>query len=460
MAVGGSGGGDDPAAATAAAVAAIPDNDELLRRKELAFQQVLKEVSMIKEYLAWLISSSVSDGIVGSSDGDEPTFGDILATKAAVAAADGGGRNGGTMVELLGGSNNDASLSSTTSSSSYTTSSSATTTTTTTVTKPSSTEYLPSYRSDLGNTILLSGTTDPALLSYLNNNFFGQSVLPNFNFRTIRAVVQDVASAKKGAISREARYGGLLDKLVIEPLKSSSSSSSSVLPTQEELTGATSWIVQLSPSTESSSTLATMMKEVAQLAATSDTVKNVIVMVVAADDSHSLAVMEGWNAILEASSKNDFKATLLSVGELYEGGNEGGFYHIGPLAGTTAVAATTTTSTATATSPSKLSKKKAYQLLAHALALDSTAKQAYVAYEFPSSDTAMMDLIASPYAEGEFALRDESGKEMEGVVDEYKDVKMTCRMIQAMRELGFTPVMELDVLVGKGIDVSLVPLYC
>lgn len=289
------------------------------------------------------------------------------------------------------------------------------------------------------------------------------------NFGTIRALVHDVALAKKGAISREARYGGLLDKLVIEPLKSSSSSSSSVLPTQEELEGATSWIVQLSPPTtdESSSSLVSMMKEVAQLASTSSTLTNVILMVVAPandDDSYtSSEIVEGWNAILESSNNNNFKATLLSVGELYDGGNEGGFYHIGPLSAATAIATASAASTTTATtastptsSSSKLSRKKAYQLLAHMLALDTTSQQAYVAYEYPSSDNmAMMEMIASPYAEGEFAVRDESGKEVMEGVDENKDIKMTCRMIQAMRELGFTQVMELDVLVGKGIEVRL-----
>jgi hypothetical protein len=206
------------------------------------------------------------------------------------------------------------------------------------------------------------------------------------------------------------------------------------------------------------------MKDVAQLASSSSTLKNVIVMVVSDkddnDDSHasSAAVLEGWNTILEASggdNGSNFKATLLSVGKLYDGGNEGGFYHIGPLAtgttGTTAALSTASTTATPATTPSKqLSRKKAYQLLAHALALDSTAQHAYVAYEYSTSDAAMMEAIASPVAEGDFALRDEEGKEL---VDEYKDVKMTCRMIQAMREVGFTQVMELDVLVGKGIEV-------
>jgi hypothetical protein len=447
------------------------NNDELVRKRELAFQQVLKEVGMVKEYLSWLItSSSASDGSSsggGSDSENAATFGEVLADKkAASSSSSAGGGSVVDMVELLGGSSSTTTTSSSTSSTSTNTSSSKPSSS-----SSSSTEYHPTYRTNLGTTILLSGTTDTTLLSYLNNNFFGQSVLPNMNFSTIRALVQDVALAKKGAISREARYGGLLDKLVIEPLKSSSSSSSSVLPTQEELAGATSWIVQLSPPTtegdaSSSSSLVSMMKEVAQLASTSTTLTNVILMVVAPandDDSHaSSEVVEGWNAILESSTNNNFKATLLSVGELYDGGNEGGFYHIGPLSAATAIApaSTTTTTSTTSTSSSsssKLSRKKAYQLLAHMLALDTTSQQAYVAYEYPSSDNAMMEMIASPYAEGEFAVvvrdDDESGKEVMEGVDENKDIKMTCRMIQAMRELGFTQVMELDVLVGKGIEV-------
>ena len=50
------------------------------------------------------------------------------------------------------------------------------------------------------------------------------------------------------------------------------------------------------------------------------------------------------------------------------------------------------------------------------------------------------------------AIRDKRGENE--IPDVYADVKMNGRMIQAMREVGFTPVMELDVLVDKGIAAS------
>ena len=77
-----------------------------------------------------------------------------------------------------------------------------------------------------------------------------------------------------------------------------------------------------------------------------------------------------------------------------------------------------------------------------------------MAYEYP---TVALQAVVSPYAEDDYAIRDEEGNEK---VDEYKDIKMEGRMIQAMRELGFTQYSELDVLVGKGIEVSLIFMIC
>ena len=39
--------------------------------------------------------------------------------------------------------------------------------------------------------------------------------------------------------------------------------------------------------------------------------------------------------------------------------------------------------------------------------------------------------------------------------DAYGNIKTAGRLLQAMRGAGFTPVMELDVLVGGGLSVSL-----
>ena len=82
--------------------------------------------------------------------------------------------------------------------------------------------------------------------------------------------------------------------------------------------------------------------------------------------------------------------------------------------------------------------------------MDSNVNQALTAYEYP---IVALEAVVAPYTEGEFVIRDEDGNEKD---DEYKDIKMEGRMIQAMRETVFTQVDELDVLVGKGLEVSLV----
>jgi hypothetical protein len=80
--------------------------------------------------------------------------------------------------------------------------------------------------------------------------------------------------------------------------------------------------------------------------------------------------------------------------------------------------------------------------------LDSTANRALAACEYSAT---IVEAIGAPYAEGESAVRDDDGNE---VVDEFQDIKMESRVIQAMQETGFTQVMELDVLVDKGLAVS------
>merc|ERR1712127_29573 len=59
-----------------------------------------------------------------------------------------------------------------------------------------------------------------------------------------------------------------------------------------------------------------------------------------------------------------------------------------------------------------------------------------------------MEAVASPFAEGEYTVQDEDGKE---VPDEFGDVKMEGRVIQAMREVPMTQLSEMDVLVDKGL---------
>ena len=374
---------------------------------------------MVKEYLDWLIDESSTGS---SEDGkvSEEAKGVAAETPVVVASSS-------DDVGLFGGGGDV--IPTTTSS------------TTTTDSNKETFTYQPSLRTNLGSTVLLSGTVDPTLLSVLNNNFFGQDLVPNFEFTTIKALVSDVGKAKKSAISREARYGGLLDKLVIEE-KKSSSSSDDVLPTMEELEGVSSWIVQLSLTDD----ISRKLSQIGKLAKESSSVTNVVVLVEGM--SCTLNTVDGWETVLDDSNNGEnYKCTLLAVGELYDGVNDGGYYHIGPLdqSGIENVE-----NKVDIVDAPKLSKKKAYQLLAHSLSLDSTVSQSLVAYEYPS---VALNAITQPYAEGEFVIRDEEGNEKD---DKYKYVKMEGRMIQAMREMGFTQYMELDVLVGKGVEVCLI----
>jgi len=379
---------------------------------------------MVKEYLDWLIdeSSSSSDDVVEATAQVVEATAEVVEAPVVVASSS-------DDVGLFGGGGDV--IPTTTSSSSTTDSNTETFT------------YQPSLRTNLGSTILLSGTVDPTLLSILNNNFFGQDLVPNFEFTTIKALVKDVGKAKKGAISREARYGGLLDKLVIEE-KSSSNNDDDVLPTMEELEGVSSWIVQLSLTND----ISTKLSQIGKLAKESSSVTNVVVLVEGM--SCTLNTVDGWEKVLEDSSNSNngeeeenYKCTLLAVGELYDGVNDGGYYHIGPLDKS---GIENMDNKVDIIDAPKLSKKKAYQLLAHSLSLDSTVSQSLIAYEYPS---VALNAITQPYAEGEFVNRDEEGNEKE---DTYKNVKMEGRMIQAMREMGFTQYMELDVLVGKGLE--------
>ena len=382
----------------------LASETEILRESQ--FRQVIKEVTSAKEYLDWLIEdSSAPSKSEGGEEGGQ-TFADVIAEKAEAAASGGD-------VELFGGGG-DAPTSSDESQREVT--------------------YNPFLRTNLGSTVLLSGTVDPTLLNILNNNFFGAESVPNFDFAHIRALVEDVPAAKKRAISREARYGGLLDKLVIEA--ASSSGGGGALPSSGELDGVSSWIVQMDEGEASS-----VLPKVAELAGGASGLNNLVVLVSGSSDAATDAV-EGWDAVVGASADGEsFKCTLLTVGELHEeAGKEGGYYHVGEIGA----------EPPTMAMPAKLSRKKAYQLLAHSLALDCTSNKALVAYEYPPD---VIGAIASPYGEGEFANRDDDGNELP---DEYKDVKMESRMIQAMREVGFTQLMELDVLVGKGLTVSFV----
>jgi len=377
-------------------------------QKELRYQATLSEIDGARGYLEWLVESE-NDPELRLKDPEEGgmTFADLIKQKAeeakdpekARAAAEAAGKSGGD-IGLFGGTDEDPELA---------------------APDLQETTYRPALREDLGSTVLLTGNVmDPSLLNILNNNIFGQTNVPNFKFTTIKALVDDVAAVKKGAISRQARYSGLLDKLVIEP-------ASAVEPkvSASDLEGVTSWILQVDAS-ESEKVLG----EVAELANSVDALRNVVALVVGAEDMSSVP---GADALVAAGG------TVLAVGELYDGGMEGGYYHVGPLGPASGM-------TATEGQAPRMSKKMAYQLVAHSLAIESTSSSALGAYEY---SPVALSKLGEPYLEEKFAERDDDG---EFLPDEFKDVKMEGRLIRALRESGFTGIMELDVLLSKGIE--------
>lgn len=379
----------------------IPDEDVIM--KEKLFRQVLQEMNIVKDYLDYITEESIraTFGIESGAKVEEKAAGESFAQVLAEKAAEAG--SSGDNIGLFGGGDADSSS--------------------TSMEDIKETRYQPNLRSDLGSTVLISGTADASLLKVLNNNLFGQDNINNFKFSKIKALVENVALAKKTAISREARYSGLLDKLSIEP-------SSGALPTAAELEGASSWIAQIS-----SNDAPTLLPQVAELAKNSNELKHVIVLVTGVNSN----AVEGWD-VLEAVSGDNFQCTLVAVGELFAGGKEGGLYHVGKLADATVV---------NPASSGRMPSNEVYQLLGHALALESTTGQALTAYSYSQ---AAVEAVASPYAEGEFTARDDDGNE---IVDEMKDVKMYGRLLQGLREIGFTRTAELDVLVEKGLEVRM-----
>ncbi|KAL3783628.1 hypothetical protein ACHAWO_001246 [Cyclotella atomus] len=307
--------------------------------------------------------------------------------------------------------------------------------------------YKPTLRSDLGKSILLTGTYHPSLLRALNNNDFGSrdsegggesgDLIPNFQFeRIILSVHGEEAAkeAKKRVISREARYSGLLNKVVIE-------AEETLLPVKERLEGVSSWIVRLD-----AGETAEMLPQVAELASGVAELKNVIVIVEGVDSM--AGTVEGWDGLLQ--SGGNFKPTLLAVGELYEEGPAGKFYHIGTFMGDDKSSIEFTNADAVAP---KMLRSEAYLTLANLLALDVTSNKALGAYEYsPESIKTIHESI-----EDRKKILNQETKEIVDAPqnDEWKAVKYANRIVRAMRETGFSRLAELDVLLDKGVDAYL-----
>uniref|UniRef100_A0A6S8IJY1 Uncharacterized protein n=1 Tax=Amphora coffeiformis TaxID=265554 RepID=A0A6S8IJY1_9STRA len=165
-------------------------------------------------------------------------------------------------------------------------------------------------RSNVDGTIVVSGavndkdrqSTDQFLFDLLNHE---ESA---FEFSTIKAVVNDVAWAKKRLLSRSARYTGLLDKLTFE-----GAASEGALPTAAQLEGAKSWVACVDKDH-----LATLT-EIAKVAAQVPTLENVAVLLANANELPAAESATALESIKTAAADGDkFAYTVVVVGNLEE----------------------------------------------------------------------------------------------------------------------------------------------
>jgi hypothetical protein len=154
-------------------------------------------------------------------------------------------------------------------------------------------------RSNLGTSVLISGfdPKDPSsteILDFLNNEDS-----PHFPFTKIVAHVEDMKAAKKRLIGRNARYTGLLDKLVFSEGASS--------PTVEQLAGVSSWVAHVG---EGDMCQLAVIVEAAEAA---DSVKNVVILVSGAQSVGGDALKEAEQLLKDKATT--FAYTLLVVPE-------------------------------------------------------------------------------------------------------------------------------------------------
>lgn len=375
------------------------------------YVKLAEEVSEVKSYLNWLVGEMIEPTTTAKDDAD------------VSRKMEGGG------LELLGGSVGISAAP-------------------TEEKKPEPSSVEPPLRKNLGKTVLLSGIVDKqlassttsfdsTLLDFLNNNSMMEDAPSNFSFSKITALVKgDTGAAKKRVVSRESRYSGLLDKLNVV----AASSSEQILPTEKELEGVSSWVTHLSngEAGEALMKMAELVKEGEGLGE----LKNVIVLVDGVAASSDESWKEGWDALLQASSDggSSIQCSLLAVGELYESKVDGTFYSIGKVENGSGSA-----STSTENAVPKLSRKEAYRMLAHCLALGSTTNQALFACEHDATPTAEADTSSKDDVPGEIPPPEIRSLSL-------TDTELERRMIMAMREMGFSRGMEMDVMIDKGVE--------
>jgi len=243
-------------------------------------------------------------------------------------------------------------------------------------------------RSDLDGTCLVSGwvnnkeRTDQTIFNFLNDE---ESA---FKFEKIVAFVDDAKFAKKRLISRSARYSGLLDKLDFVQAETLGA-----LPTAEQLSGVTSWVVN------AGSSLSTV-QSVASLVSQAESVKNVAVLITDGQD------MQDATAAMEAVKAfgDDVKYSIVAVGAITETPEGQLPYSIAEFGTEEAILPANAT----------YSRDESLRIVAECLGLESACNKAMV-------------------------------------FQEVRDVNATAsKLVKGLREGGYTRPQEIDHMIVKG----------
>lgn len=253
-----------------------------------------------------------------------------------------------------------------------------------------------SIRSDLGKHVLISGfdPLDPSSMMVLD--FLNSEDAKHFPFTKIVAHVEDLKLAKKRMIGRNARYTGLLDKLdFTTPDKEDVGA---LVPSAEQLADVSSWVVHIGGGDMSK------LSDIADAAEGAASVKNVAILV-------SGAQVVGGDALKEAqellkSKATSFKYTLVVVPEWNNEPEALCAYGL--------VNVTDVSGSAPFTAGESFSREESLRIVTECLAIENAAGSCVVAKSAPDK------------------------KSVEN------------RMIQSMREFGFTRIQEIEFMVSKG----------
>jgi hypothetical protein len=260
-------------------------------------------------------------------------------------------------------------------------------------------------RTHLDGTVLVSGwvnnkeRTDQTIFDFLNDE---ESA---FHFTKIVAFVDDAKFAKKRLISRSSRYSGLLDKLDF-----TQADTPGALPTKEQLEGVTSWVVNANAVTATADNPLETIKSIAALTEDSQ-VKNLAILVTDAQQiTDSSAALQALEAL-----DGSVSYTIVAVGAITETPEGQKPYNIAEFG----------TQEGLLMSNATYSRDESLRVVAECLGLASACNKAMV-----FTEVALDDVNATSF-----------------------------RLIKGLREGGYTRPQEIDHMIVKGVDVSLLCVF-